>query len=217
MAGGILDEPVLVVSEGFDWLARKLVRQSRDEQVFEVWDGDGRQLGQVEPADRDPAVSKLFRLLFAMVFTSSSRRNARSLRVAEAGGATLLDLRIEGRVLLVRDAAGALVGEVHNTSPPGGLAATFYAEEVPRGLRGRTPPAAATMRDKVDRPPYEYELRNAGGAVFARVSNSGNRRNVLELLDRSDPRLATLAVGFACGLVDRIWLMARAVAAGGDG
>jgi hypothetical protein len=106
---------------------------------------------------------------------------------------------------------------VHNTSTPGTVDATFYGEEVPRGLRGRKPPPVATMRDKVDRPPYAYELRTPAGAALARVTNSGDRRNVLELLDRSDPRLVALAVGFACGLVDRVWLMATRISSGGGG
>ena len=41
------------------------------------------------------------------------------------------------------------------------------------------------MRDKVDRPPFEYEL-------------------------------TTLAVGFACGLVDRVWLLVLQIGSGGD-
>jgi hypothetical protein len=213
----MLDEPVLVVSEGFNALARALVRQRRDEQIFEIWDGGGREIGRVEPADRDPVSSKLLRLIFALIFTSSARRNARSLRVVDGAGATLLDLRLEGRVVLVRDPAGTLVGEIHNISMVGRLKAAFYGEEVPRGLFRKTPPAIATLHHKVDQPPFEYELTSASGTVFARVSNSGNRRNALELLDRSDPRLATLALGFACGLVDRLWLRVPVGSSGGGG
>jgi hypothetical protein len=64
------------------------------------------------------------------------------------------------------------------------------------------------LNDKVDRPPYVYELKRPDGAVFARVTNPemDGRKNTLEIVDGSDPRLRALALGFSCGLVDRVWL-----------
>ena len=89
---------------------------------------------------------------------------------------------------------------MRNTSPPVGLEASFFVDGE----------QLATMRDTAGRPPYSYELTTPGGAVFARVSNPGGRVHTLEVLDRSDPRLVRLAVGFACGMADRVWVMAPA-------
>ena len=214
-AGGIFDEPVLVVSEGFNWLARRIVRQKDDEQRFEVWDPHQRVLAHVEPADRDSALGKAFRLALSLVFLGSTRRNVRKFRVVDPYGGTLLQLDLRGETLIVRGTGGDFVGEVRNTSPAGALEAKLFLEQVPRGLFAKWPEPAAVLRHKMDQPPFEYELETPGGSVVARVSNSGNRRNVLEVLDRSDPRLAALAVGFVCAMVDRFWLRARAVPTGG--
>jgi hypothetical protein len=215
-AGGLFDERVLVVSEGFNALARPLVGVKRYEQRFDVWDRDGQVIGAVEPTFRDSAASKVFRALFALAFTTNARRNVLDYRLADRLGTKLLELEIRGEVLYVKDPVHGLVGSVSNTGGPGELEATFYAEAPATKLFQKSPPAIGMLRDKVDSPPYEYELRDTDGAVFARVSNSGDRRNVLELADGADPRLRTLAIGFACGLVDRIWLMVPRRSAGGD-
>jgi hypothetical protein len=207
---------VIVVSEGFDALARPLVGVKRYEQKFEVWDRDGQMIGHVEPTHTDRAVDKVFRLLFAMVFTSSTRRDVLDFRVLDKLANTLLTLEVRGGILYVKDELGALVGSVQNTSSPGALEATFYAEAPATKLFQKSPEAIGSMNHKLDRPPFEYELKDARGAVFATVSNSGDRRNVLEIVDGADPRLRTLAVGFACAMVDRVWLQVRRVQTGGE-
>ena len=210
-------EPVLVVSEGFDRVMAKIAGRRFDEQTFEVWDGGGRELGRVEPTDRDSAASKLFRVLLSLVLLSSMKRDVRGLRVVDASGAPVLALRIEGDILVVRDPAGELVGVVSNESRPGGLDVNFYFDELPRGLRGRKPDPVATFHHKLDRPPFAYEVNTPAGAVIARVSNDADRRNALEILDAPDPRMRKLMVGFVCGMVDRVWLRSAPVPTGGNG
>ena len=206
LAGGVLDQPVVVVSEGFNALARPLVGIKRYEQVFAVLDGDGQVIGQVEPTFRDRGWDKVFRTLFSIVLGGSTRRNVLDYRLLDKFGSTVLEVEIRGSVLYVKIPERGLVGAVSNRSVPRRLEARFYAEAPAKKLFQKDPDVIATLHDVVDRPPFEYELKDARGTVFARVTNREDRLNRLELLDRSDPRLATLALGFACGLVDRIWL-----------
>ena len=211
-AGGLLHEPVLVVSEGFNALARPLVGVKRYEQKFDVWDRDGTPLGHVEPTHRDTFLDKVFRFVFALVFTSSTRRTSLDFRVLDKLGNTELLLEVRSSVLYVKDPAGELIGSISNTGRPGELEATFYAGAPATRLFQKDPESIAMLNDRVDRPPFAYELKTPAGTVFARVSNPGGRKNTLEILDGSDPRLRALAVGFTCGLVDRVWLQVRVAA-----
>ena len=206
-AGGLMQDDVLVVSQGFNALARPLAGVKKYEQKFDVWDRHGTPVGHIEPTFKDTAASKLFRFVFAVVFTSSTARNSLDYRLVDKLGNVELALEIRNQVLYVKNAAGELIGSVMNTSNPSELKAVFYAEAPARRLFQKDPPTIAALNDKVDRPPYSYELKRPDGAVFARVTNPerDGRRNTLEIVDGSDPRLRALALGFSCGLVDRVW------------
>jgi hypothetical protein len=195
LTGGPFDHDTIVVSEGFNALARALTRTKAGEQTFEVWDANGTQIGVVEPADRDSAAAKGFRLLFALVFTSSTRRNNRRLRLVDMSGATLLQLHIAHSELRVSGPGGEELGEVRNVSRVRGDLAAEFVTDAPVA-RASTP---------LDNPPYELAIIDAAGASLGRLVNEGDRRNRLELYSRPEPRLHALLVAFACGLVDRVW------------
>jgi hypothetical protein len=204
--GGIFGESTLVVSEGLDGLARAIVRARADEQVFPVADADGRQIGQVEPTDRDSTGAKAFRLGFSLLFGGRTRRNDRRLRLADASGSTLLQLHIAGSALYVNGATGEEIGMVRNVSDSQWLRAEFTTEVPKKRLFFRWPDSVATARTKPDAPPYAFEITNGNDRTIARLTNEGDRRNVLAIHERPDDRVHALLVGFACGLVDRVWL-----------
>ncbi|HEX8054144.1 MAG TPA: hypothetical protein VF517_14225 [Thermoleophilaceae bacterium] len=202
--GGILDESTLVVGEQANWLVRKLA--PAETRVCPVWDRDGQQIGQVEPTDRDSAGGKAVRFGLALLLTSSTRRNDRRLRLVDASGSTLLDLHIAGGALYVNGAGGEEIGMVRNVSDRQWLRAEFTTEVPKKKLFFRWPESVATARTKPDNPPYEFEITNGSGGTIARLTNDGDHRNVLAIHERPDDRVRALLVGFACGLVDRVWL-----------
>lgn len=206
-AGGLMHEDVLLVSQGFDALSRAAVRVKKYEQRFDVWDRHRTPIGHIEPTHRDTGFDKLFRLVFAVIFTSGTGRNSLDFKVVDKLGNTELVLEFRARVLYVKNPVGELIGSIANTSRPAELEATFRDRAPAKGLFEKDPPAIATMNDRVDQPPYDYRLKTPDGTVFATVSNPGGRVNTLTIHDGSDPRLRALAVAFTCGLVDnRVWL-----------
>jgi hypothetical protein len=190
-----------------DWLTRKALGQPDDEQEFPVLDRDGRQIALVQPADRDSRTARVLRIAFTLIVGGrSTRRDVRDLRLVDNGGATLLAIHVRGGELRVYDAIGRDVGLVLNRSGPRESAAHFH-EKIPQRkvfFRYGEPLAVATAT--AEDPPFEWAIESAAGTTIGRLSNEGNRRNVLERYGGMDDRLHTLLLAFACGLVDRVWI-----------
>jgi hypothetical protein len=205
------------VSEGLDALARQLVRERADAQTYPVWDRHGQRIGQVEPADTDSMGAKALRLGFSLLAGGDARRNDRRLRLADASGNTVLNLHIAGTALYVNGPGGEELGMVRNASDTSALKAEFTTEVPKRKVFFRRPAPVASATTKPDSPPYEFRITNGDGAPIARLVNNADRRNVLEIEQRPDERLHALLVGFACGLVDRVWLRKPRISHGGGG
>lgn len=204
----LVRERVLGVRDGMGWTARQLTGESVDSEAFAIFDEQGSQIGQVEHTERDSGGARVRRTVLALLGWGHGRREHHALRVSDAAGRTLGRLQIESLTLTVSDARGEWIGAVVNTSTPAQHKLEFHtAPQRKSGIFLQWGDPVASAVGGGDRPPFELEVRLADGASVARVTNGGDRMNVLEFTGDPDARLRTLIVGFACGLVDRVWIM----------
>jgi len=168
----------------------------------------GEQLAVVLPVDDDTTGKKLARWAFALVLSSSAKKDVYDLRVADGSDATLLNLHQAGSILHVRDTAGVDLGGVEARRMHRGLEIAFHAPNPERQRRrslGRTfpDPPLATITTGYGR--LDCDVIDVAGAPVAHITTDDGS-NTLELRFPTSDQLRTLLVAFTCALVDKYWI-----------